>query len=493
MSNQVEKLKTNFDRYGKFYPNVLDKVKSWLPHQKINLKGGGVMYWNQALSIPTMDKKLYVREGYNKNAMVYSVVNKIAKTAAQAPLQAYKVVNEKAYQKYKSLTVPGRVMTKEVMVQTVLEKHKAFELLPDSHELNQLLLKPNKQQGQADFVENIVGIKLITGDAFIYGITIGRKGRPGEMIVLPSHDVLIKPDGNGVRMSASEYQLSFGGNIIKFKPEEVLHTKYWNPNWNIDGQHLYGFSPLHAGWLSVQQDNDARLAGIELLQNRGPRGLLGWEIPEIAGMTEKSAMEQVGRLKEEWRQLTKEYKDQLALMIGKFNYTQTGLSSADLKILETSKFSQSDICNLYGVSEKLFNSPDGDAKYSNLNEYKKDMIANVVIPELNKIRDGLNNKLITDWGYKNERIVVDFDISVFKELDEDKKELAQWMDLAGCFTENEKRIVLGFDVLEYKESANPMDRVYKKSVYVPIELLGKVDNSKNEADNAKNEQDDRKN
>ena len=162
-------------------------------------------------------------------------------------------------------------------------------------------------------------------------------------------------------------------------------------------------------------------------------------------------------------------------------------------ILDTSKFSQSDICNFYGVSEKLFNNPD-DSKYNNLKEYKKELIQNCVIPELNKARDIMNLKLKRDWGYKDENVVVDFDISVFKELDEDKKELATWMDLAGCFTENEKRVILGSDVLEYDpETKNLMDKVYKKSNYTPLEKLGQMpqpldqDPNKEDTDNQKQE------
>ncbi|SEA58969.1 phage portal protein, HK97 family [Arachidicoccus rhizosphaerae] len=474
--NQVERLKTNFQKYGKFYPTVLDKVKSFLPHEKWKGPDGATTYWNTALSIPNMDKELFVNSGYLKNAMVYSVVNKIAKTGSQAPLQPYKVVNEKAYQKYKSLTHAGMEMTKDVMFSALLERSKAFELLPESHELSKLLQNPNRQQGQTEFIRNALGMKLITGDAFIYGITIGRKKRVGELIVLPSHMMTIIPEEGKMIPGPLRYEFSYGGNVYRFNPDEILQSKYWNPKWDVLGSQLYGLSPLHAGWLSVQSDNDARLAGIELLQNRGPRGFVSWELPPVAGNTDLKAVtkEAAGRIKEEWRQLSKEYKDQLAIIFGKATWMQTGLTNTDMGILDTSKFTQSDLCNLYGVSEKLFNNPD-DSKFNNLKEYKKDFISNVVAPELFGLRDDLNRKLKTDWGYKDENVVIDFDISVYKELDEDKKELAAWMDIAGCFTENEKRIILGQDALDYDpEGKNLMDKVYKKNSYLPIEKLGQI-------------------
>lgn len=468
MSNQVEKLKDNWQKYGKFYPTVIDKVKSIFRYQEVKQPDGTIAYWTAAGQIPTLDKKLFVNEGWSKNVIVYSVISKIAQTAAQAEFGAYKIINDKAYKDYKN--VCGTAHYKEKFFDLRLLRSKALELLPDTHDLNKLLKYPNEQQGQASFIENYLGMEMITGDGYMWASLNGRK-QPIELFVLPSQYMTIVPT-NTFPMRESAYQLSFGGKIIPLTKEEVMHTKYWNPHWNVDGLHLYGFSPLHAGWLSIQQDNDAKKAGIEILQNRGPRGLVGWDVSGIPNADFNKAKEQTGRLKEAWEQTKKEYKDDLAIMIGKVNWVQTGLSMTDLQILDVSKYTQVDICNLYGVSAKLFNAAD-DAKFSNLQEYRKDLISNVALPKLDKLRDSLNRKLMTDWGYKGQNIIVDFDATVFKELDEDKTALSQWMTQAACFTENEKRIALGYDAVEYApDNANLMDKIYKPSNQLPLEKLG---------------------
>ncbi len=73
-------------------------------YEVLSNPGTGVKdFWTKAFAFSNADKKQLVSEGFNKNVMVYSIINKISKIAALAPWSIYTVVNEQKYARYKSL------------------------------------------------------------------------------------------------------------------------------------------------------------------------------------------------------------------------------------------------------------------------------------------------------------------------------------------------------------------------------------------------------
>ncbi len=233
---------------------------------------------------------------------------------------------------------------------------------------------------------------------------------------------------------------------------------------DANGNHLYGFSPLDAAWLSNLQDNNAREAAIELLQNRGRRGIFTFEtdvIKEYAHFQEAK-----GRIKEEWRNSSREYKDDIMPMFGKGQWHNVGLSTKDLAVIEICGMTTDDLCNAYGVSSLLFNNHTASTR-DNLLIARKDMITSVVIPLLTTIRDGRNRKLNKDWNPEKENIVADFDQTIYTELEIDKKATAEWMRAAGCFTDNEIRVQLNFEA-----HTSPLSEdVWKKTTDVPMSMI----------------------
>lgn len=153
-------------------------------------------------------------------------------------------------------------------------------------------------------------------------------------------------------------------------------------------------------------------------------------------------------------------------MPGKGGSIDVGLGINDLKILEISNYTQDDLCNVYGVWSGLFNS-GSNQKYDNVNQFRKDFIINTILPELNQLRDARNYKLKTDWGYKGSGIVLDYDPTVYVELQEDMKELAQWLAMTDWFTPNEKRAYMNEPPLDIPG----MDMVYLPQNKIPIEEM----------------------
>lgn len=460
----IAKLQTNFLRFGTPFPSFLERAKSLIRFKKDNfIPSSTVLNYGFGSIIPDSTKINSIKEGWNKSATVYAIVRKIAKTCAYAPWQAYKIVDDQAYKKYKSLA--SQTQTNKSIGQLQIAKVKALEPIQDNR-LNDLYSNPNPLQSGSEYIEALITYKLLTGDSYEWAnmLDLGRNsGTPGELWPLPSHLMQIIHNGS-FPLGIKAYILA-DGNQRQFTPEEVLHTKYFNPNYSFLGTHLYGFSPLQASWLTVQEDNDAKQAGIEILQSRGPRKIITVETDAIR--TAEQAAEQAGRLQKRWREQMIENKGGLVLMPGKGGSIDVGLGINDLKILEISNYTQDDLCNVYGVWSGLFNS-QSNQKYDNVNQFRKDFIINTVLPELNQLRDARNYKLRTDWGYKNAGIVLDYDPTVYAELQEDFKELATWLKMTDWFTPNEKRAYMNEPPID-----NPaMDRVYIPTNYAPIDEIG---------------------
>lgn len=458
----------HWQKFGTFNPTLLQRVKSlFIPSQPVGYNKELAMLINSGLFMPSASAQNQIEQGYNKNLNVYSVIDRISTKMATSPLREYKVIDDKSYRELKSIVRAGRLKGLD-FAQYKYYRTKALEEVSETSPLNRLLQNPNEEQGQTQFLKNAYGYKLLTGDSYIYANMIGSKANPyaGELYNLPSNFMTINVTNTFPQRVAS-YTLGLYG-LEPFAKETILHSKYWNPNWDASGQHLYGFSPLQSAWIAMLQDNESRTAAYQIIQNRGLRGVLSLAIPNglsNASEVNKVASEQAGIIKERFKQTKQEYKDDIIVTVGGASYVSTGLSPNDLKILDYMKMGLSDICRVYKVSDILFNN-GSNPTYDNYTTAELSLVTNAVIPELLAFKDDLNSKL-PDWGFKGS--IVDFDLTVFKELDANKKDISTWMNTAGCFTPNEMREALGYDVKQTEVGADPMDNVYKLKTFATLQ------------------------
>ena len=456
-------LQKNFLKYGTPLPSFGVRVKHFLRIKSTFPTSSVTMSLGYGSVVPDATKQNVLREGWNKNATVYSIIRKIARTCAMAPWSMNQVVSDEAYKRYKTLT-----MQQTAPEHLFIARTKALKPI-QNHPLNAVYARPNPLQSGSEYTESLITYKLLTGDAFEWANIIkggANGGRPGEFWPLPSHLMTIIANRD-FPVTVNKYTLYDGRLPQDFPPEEVLHSKYFNPNYSFTGNHLYGFSPLQAAWLNMQQDNDARDAGIEILQNRGPRKLIAIESQAI--QTADQAKEQAGRLKQRWREEMLESRGGIVLMPGKGNAVEVGMSPNDLKILEVSDYTRDDLCNVYGMWSGLLNA-QGTQTHDNVAKYQKDFIMNVVMPEMNALRDSRNYKLSQDWGI-NRGEVLDYDPTVWAELQEDMQKLATWLNTAWWFAPNKKLLYMN----ETPETDPAMDRVYIPSNLVPIDEVGMTD------------------
>ena len=412
----------------------------------------GIVTWQGA------DAQSYVNDGYVGNDIVYSIVKLITEKAKVAPFHVYKEIDPVAAKKYKALLAsPDKITNWKEMQQL---HAKAFEMYDGDTRLNELLKYPNEEDTWSDLVEQLCAFKLITGNSFIYGKLIeagANKNKPFELYALPSQFMAVKADVEVFPPVRVGYQLYYG-KLWSFDTKEILHDKYFNPQWNITGNQLYGQSPLKAASKTLTRSNEAKTAAVSAFQNGGPAGVLFMNderYDPISGGDQAAALKKAVSEKAGSQNF-----NQIAVSGYKVDWKEIGLSPVELGIIESEKWDMVALCNIYGVPSQLLN--DGANKtYNNQIEGEKALTVRCAIPLLISLRDNFNRKIYTDWGYKGENVYIDFDISVYRELDANKNEQVDWLDKAWWLSPKQKYEEMGIEIPDY------LDQAELEKIYIP--------------------------
>jgi len=413
----------------------------------------GIVTWQGA------DQRSFVDDGYVANDIVYSIIKLITDKAKIAPFHVYRIVDEKAAKKYKSLAAQKDINLKEL---ETLHK-KAYELYTGDQRLNELLKYPNEEDCWSDLVEQWCGFKLITGNSFIYGKLIeagNNQGKPYELFALPSQYMAIIANINVFPPTRAEYQLYYG-QMRSFDTKEILHDKYFNPQWGVTGGQLYGQSPLRAAAKNLTRSNEAKTAAVASFQNGGPAGVLFMNderFDPTSGQAQAQALKTAVSQKGGAANF-----NSIAVSGYKVDWKQIGLSPVELNIIESEKWDLKALCNIYGVPSQLLN--DSDSKtYNNQREGEKALTLRCAIPLLNSLTENLNRKLHSDWGYKGTNLYVDYDLSVYGELEANKAEQTAWLNTAWWISPKQKLDIMNIEVPDYI----PTEELEK--LYIPTGL-----------------------
>ena len=395
----------------------------------------------------------YIKNGYLFNPTVYSVVSLIAQKASLVPWGVYNVKDKKALNLYKS-------GTPDLTVKKMLLRKAAMEEI-NIPELNRIFERPNPLQGWAEYIEQVVGYKLVTGNTYIQAISPENgvnKGRVQELWNIPTPLIEILA---GDRMNpVIGYRYTPQRDIV-IPPEQMIHLKYWTPDY-YSGSMLYGQSPIRAGRRVVSRSNASYDASTSAFQNMGVIGLLSANNSTAGpGLTK----EQLDRIEEKLRTKASSKSDNKWMATSAdLKWQQMGMSPADLAIIESDKMDLRTICNLYHVPSELFNDA-ANKTYSNTKEAGRAIWANAVIPALTQFRDSFNAFI---KGRYDQDIYIDFDQSVIPELQEDLQ--TQVAQLAGAWwlTPNQRLEIMGWDV-----STEPlMDIQWIPAGLIPINETG---------------------
>ena len=419
----------------------------------------GIVTWQGGTS------QAYVNDGYQRNDIVYSIIKLITDKAKIAPFHVYKVIDETAAARYKTIMAqPDKIKN----LHEVNQLHKkAFEIYTGDARLNELIKYPNEEDTFSDLVEQWCGFKLITGNSFIYAKLIeggANQNKPFELFALPAQYMAIIADVEVFPPVRVGYQLYYG-KLWSFDSREILHDKYFNPAWNVTGNQLYGQSPLMAAARTLTRSNEAKTAAVASFQNGGPAGVLFMNddnFDPISGAQQAQALKKA--ISEKGGAAN---YNSIAVSGYKVDWKQIGLSPVELNIIESEKWDMKALCNIYGVPAQLLNDTDSKT-YNNQSEGEKALTLRCAIPLLNALTENLNRKLHTDWGYKGTNIYVGYDVQVYQELEANKTEQVDWLDKAWWIAPAQKMEIMGIKTPEYIPQEE-MEKLYVPSSLQPID------------------------
>ena len=433
-----------FDRFRNLIVKNSQQTAKEYNRAIYNFLGQSVV-WN-----PENDEN-YINEGYRKNATVYSIINLIAKAASSVPLCVYEKVSDNELKRYKAMT-SGSFDSTIMHKANMLRKHALVEL--EHTDLHELLDRPNPAQSYASWISELVAFGKLTGNRYIYGIspdTGDNAGKFKELYVMPSQ--IMEVVSGGILEPVVGYRVEYTSGQKDIPAEFICHIKDFQPFVDGSGSHLYGQSPLKAGFRAMTTNNEAAQTGVSYLQNQMARGVL---MSEEGDLNEVQAQQ----LKDKFRQSYQSSNNAGDVIITpkKLSWVNFGLNASDLSLIEQYNASVKDLCNIYNVPVQLLNNTESST-YNNQKSAKAALYQHCIMPELYKIRDELNRWLSPKFG---DKIYLDFDFSVIPELQEDMEKVVTQMGAAWWITPNEKRAAMS-----YPEEENDA----LNDFYIPANLL----------------------
>jgi HK97 family phage portal protein len=395
----------------------------------------------------------YIRDGYQVNDILYSTITLITDKVKLPDWSTYKVVDEAAFKSYEGLMRKKDLSTEDYKKAMGYKKKALEPIFVDR--LTELLRYPNDYETFQDLVANSTGWKLITGGRCVWAQMLdmgANQGKPFQLHNLPYQEVAIIASSNMFPIVETGYMIPVLSDAL-FPKAQVLHDKYTNYDWDINGAHLYGMSPLKAALRRLSRSNSAIKASAAMLENQGVKGVLYVDDPRVigGGVDVADTRKQVEAIKSklvgkgEW--VGSENWGRIGVSGYKMGWQSVGLNPVELSIIDSEKWDLKRFASVYGVPSQLVGDSESST-YNNVREAEKALTVRCAMPQLVSFRNHFNRKLQTDWGYKGQNIYVDFDQTVFTELQEDVAEKSTWIKDLKALSPNEQRMLLGLERID---------------------------------------------
>ena len=419
---------------------------------------------NQGQILTKFDAQKYTA-AYEENSDIYAIVSFLARKAASIPWYVYKTNGgtkaRMALERYKRLTKglgnPG------ALDQAIRERKSAYDenMLADDSNTAQLLSNPNAYQGQDQFFEQLFGMRFLTGEGFVWG-NDGNvdAGQFTEILVMPSQYMDLVADPNDL-FGLTGWYLSAGTGNIPLSKDDVMQWKSWNPQFDaVTRTHLRGVSPIKSAWNNYLMGTEASKAASKLMANGGAKGALvpkpvGNQIPLV---DEKTAANMQRALTD--RVNNNDRYGQVAMLQTPWEFLNFGLTSSEMALIDTMKFSLEQWCRVFSLPVVLFSADNmADNNYQNA---LRDLVTNTIVPMCAQLRDEMNKWLVPRMGDKN--VFIDFDIMALPELQRDMEKMVSGLRSADWLTYDEKRIAMN-----YEPKGGAYDSAYIAQGLVPID------------------------
>lgn len=364
------------------------------------------------------------KEGFENNVYVYRAVMLIASACAGIPWVLYRKGRSRG---------------------TWIEE--------EDHPLLELIRRPNPEQGQAQFIRQLVAYWILAGNSYVEAVTPNtRKAPPVELWVLRPDRVKVIPDSKN-RVGGYEYRAGIYKH--EFTREQIMHLKMFSAT-----DDWYGLSPIVVAARIIDQNNAADDWNFSLLKNMAR--------PPLAFVTEtKLDDNQFKRLKEriEKKWAGAENAGKPILLENGMDVKELSFSPQDMDWIKGDIQHGRKIALALGVPPELLGDSTNKT-YSNYREARAAFYEETVIPLMDELRDELNNWLVPKF---DDRLFLDYDRDEIEALQEERNQVAERMQKSWWLTINEKRRAMGYEDIEGG------DELYIPANLMPVSAMNEGD------------------
>ena len=138
--------------------------------------------------------------------------------------------------------------------------------------------------------------------------------------------------------------------------------------------------------------------------------------------------------------LAKAGEGNIAFNRSPLEYLKIGETPVDLGVLASRKYNKEMFCNIFRIHPSMLSS---DAStLNNMTEGRKALMTMSVMPDMDSLRDNLNNMIQGSFG---DEWYIDYDIMAISELQDDIEKLGRTLAGMSWITDNEKRAATQYD------------------------------------------------
>ena len=388
--------------------------------------------------------RTYVKEGFQKNPAVFSIIQQRYKKVRSIPYFVKRVDDMEAKEKIDAImrATQGDMSAAQKSRYDRIQK-KAYR----KDTLGMPFPKPNPLQSWSQLWEMYEMFMCLDGNCYfykLYGVS-----EPVAIYVLPAHlmTIVVKDrqslsDKIQNQTPIDHYMLIEGPRFIEFETTEIIHIKNPNPDFGQDGAHLYGQSPLMAVLRNIQSFNEAVDNNNKTMRNSGAYGL-------IHGKGHRSLSKtQADQIKERLEEMDKDPTrlGQITGVSAEIGFTRIGMTTKELEPFAFLHFDEKQIANALGWDTRLLNQ-DAGATFDNLKIAEKRVVVATTKPSLDMLCEALNEEFFPLFK-KYQGACIVFDLSELPEMQVNMKELVDWLSMAvdrAVINRDEFREAIGYD------------------------------------------------
>jgi phage portal protein BeeE len=413
--------------FAKFFTNTKQELESYKQREQeykaalFAMQNRQVFVGNNTVNMPQWGTE-DTGNAYSDNDQIYSVINKIAETTALLPAFVYEVKRDSNLKQLKNITARQVYNTKSLLDVVNIQK-KSLEDLPENDWYVKLLAQPNPYQNGTEFSTAGYIYYLLFGEVIGYKVRLDagdNTGKTMEIYWLPPSMVELELSTTFPRQILS-YTFRINGQAVldKEPASEFIHIRKTNPKITNNGEEFRGLSPLKPfGFQRKLMDSlDSRI--VTQVDNGAVSGILYDKAIEYEeGMQvqldeKRSAIVSFSR--------NKNNTGIPYYTAGDIGYIATGLKLADMDVQSVVKIPFKRLCNVYKISDILFNS-DAAATESNVEAMIKQMIMNACLPLATTFGNAYNSQLLNESNDKPR--FYNMDVSSIPELQDNMKDMA---------------------------------------------------------------------